>query len=155
MGRCASPAAWSGRPILCKVQPRPAPRGSPTQPSAIPCLSPSRSRRGRSVQSSGSGPTASCFGVRRGLQGQHQFRFYTGSEDQLVDPLIASIEGLDNTPAYRGLALAVFENLELADYGNRIPFLTFEVVADEAPPAIATILSDASRGQSSAMRRSR
>jgi hypothetical protein len=74
------------------------------------------------------------------------FRFYTGSEDQLVDPLIASIEGLDNTPAYRGLALAVFENLELADYGNRIPFLTFEVVADEAPPAIATILSDASAG---------
>src|SRR5436309_1071876 len=63
-----------------------------------------------------------------------------------IGALIGSIEGISNTPAYRGLALAVFENLELADYGNRIPFLTFEVVADDAPATIATILGDASRG---------
>jgi hypothetical protein len=31
-------------------------------------------------------------------------------------------------------ALAVFENLELADYGNRIPFLTFELFVDASPP---------------------
>lgn len=73
------------------------------------------------------------------------FRFYDGSEDQVVDPLIASIEGIASTPAYRGLALAVFENLELAEYGNRIPFLTFEVVADEASPTAGAIISDASR----------
>ena len=54
-----------------------------------------------------------------------EFRFYDGRESQGVDPLIASLEGPDETPAYRGLALAVFENLELAEYGNRIPFLTF------------------------------
>ena len=36
------------------------------------------------------------------------------------------------TPAYRGLALAVFEDLDLAEFGNRIPVLTFELVADEA-----------------------
>lgn len=72
------------------------------------------------------------------------FRFHDGSEDQAVDPLIGSIEGLTATPAYRGHALAVFENLELAEFGNRIPFLTFEIVADEEPPAVAAILGDAS-----------
>jgi hypothetical protein len=73
------------------------------------------------------------------------FRFHDGSEDQVIDPLIGSIEGISSTPAYRGLALAVFENLELAGYGNRIPFLTFEVVGDEEPPTAAAILADASR----------
>lgn len=61
-------------------------------------------------------------------------------------PLVASIEGIANTPAYRGLAVAVFENLELAEYGNRIPFLTFELLGDGEPPQVAAILDDASRG---------
>ncbi|MBV9529259.1 phage tail protein [Sphingomonas sp.] len=74
------------------------------------------------------------------------FRFYDGGEDQAVDPLIGSIEGADGTPAYRGLAMAMFENLELADFGNRIPFLTFEVVADDGDPTLADILGDASDG---------
>lgn len=74
------------------------------------------------------------------------FRFYDGSEDQAIDPLIGSIEGVDSTPAYRGLSLAVFENLELAEFGNRIPFLTFELVADEPSPSVAAILGDATRG---------
>ena len=74
------------------------------------------------------------------------FRFYDGSEDQVIDPLIGSIEGIGDTPGYRGLALAVFEDLELADFGNRIPFLTFEVEADDAPPTLGTILSDCSAG---------
>ncbi|MEO7277500.1 MAG: phage tail protein [Sphingomicrobium sp.] len=71
------------------------------------------------------------------------FRFYEGSEDQPVDPLIGSIEGISATPAYRGLALAMFENLELAEYGNRIPFLTFEVVADAMAPTLGAVLNDA------------
>jgi len=75
-----------------------------------------------------------------------EFRFHDGSEAQDVDPLIASLEGADHTPAYRGVALAVFEDLELADYGNRIPFLTFEVVADAAPLDLVSVLSDASSG---------
>ena len=40
----------------------------------------------------------------------------------------------------------MFENLELADYGNRIPFLTFEIVGDQSAPAIGAILNDASNG---------
>jgi hypothetical protein len=72
------------------------------------------------------------------------FRVHDGSEDQQPDPLMASIEGIGSTPAYRGVALAVFENLELADFGNRIPFLTFEVIADPAPVAIGLLLAEAS-----------
>jgi hypothetical protein len=74
------------------------------------------------------------------------FRFHDGSENQAIDPLIGSIEGIASTPAYRGLALVVFENLELAEFGNRIPFLTFEVLADAGPPTIAAVLGDASSG---------
>lgn len=54
-------------------------------------------------------------------------RIYTGTETQTADPLIAGIEGAANTPAYRGTAYVVFEDLDLTQWGNRIPQLTFEV----------------------------
>lgn len=73
---------------------------------------------------------AGDFKVRTG------FRLHGGGEDQPVDPLIASIEGIGRAPAHRGMAYAVFEDLELASFGNRIPQLAFEVVADaDAVPA--------------------
>ena len=75
-----------------------------------------------------------------------EFRTCDGSEAQAPDPLIASAEGLNSTPAYRGLALAIFENLQLAEFGNRIPFLTFEVVADAGPVPAAQVLSETSSG---------
>jgi hypothetical protein len=74
------------------------------------------------------------------------FRFYPGDEDQAIDALIGSLEGIDSTPAYRGLALAVFEDLQLAEYGNRIPFLTFELVADDAEPTVGGIINDVGDG---------
>lgn len=58
------------------------------------------------------------------------FRWHPGDEDQPVDPLIAAAEGVGQTPAYRAIAYAVFENFELADYGNRIPMLSFELFGD-------------------------
>lgn len=73
------------------------------------------------------------------------FRLYLGGEGQAVDPLIAAAEGMAGTPAYRGTAYAVFEDFELADYGNHIPSLTFEIEADPEPVeigAIAAALSD-------------
>jgi hypothetical protein len=72
------------------------------------------------------------------------FRFHDGSENQEIDALIGSTEGIANTPAYRGLAYAVFENLELAAFGNRIPFLTFEVFADSDAPQLSSVLADSS-----------
>src|SRR4051812_2718524 len=55
-------------------------------------------------------------------------RSYTGSESQTPDPLIVAREGAGNAPAYRGLAYIVFERLPLADFGNRIPQLSFELM---------------------------
>jgi len=57
-------------------------------------------------------------------------RVYSGYGDQQPDPLIASDRG-GACPAFRGLAYCVFESLQLADFGNRIPALTFEVIADD------------------------
>jgi hypothetical protein len=74
------------------------------------------------------------------------FRLYPGDEDQAVDPLIASAEGGDRAPAFRGVAYAVFENLALADYGNRIPSLTFEIEADTAPVPVGAIAEELSGG---------
>lgn len=66
-------------------------------------------------------------------------RVYDGHGDQPVDPLIASDKGA-LCPAFRNIAYVVFEDLQLADFGNRIPALTFEIVADEGPIALADLL---------------
>ncbi|MFS8181494.1 glycoside hydrolase TIM-barrel-like domain-containing protein [Pseudovibrio denitrificans] len=55
-------------------------------------------------------------------------RVYKGDEAQEADPLIAAKQGSPDVPAYRGLAYVVFEELPLAEFGNRLPQLTFEVV---------------------------
>lgn len=55
------------------------------------------------------------------------YRFYNGSEEQLPDPLIEAIEGYGRTPAFRGLSYVVIEELQLAEFGNRIPTFLFEV----------------------------
>ena len=52
-------------------------------------------------------------------------RTYKGDETQSPDPLIVAKEG--DVPAYRGIAYVVFERLPLANFGNRIPQLSFEV----------------------------
>jgi hypothetical protein len=67
------------------------------------------------------------------------FRVYTGAPDQMADPLILADRGADVTPAWRDFAYVVFEGLQLADFGNRIPSLTFEMVADEAPVPLSRI----------------
>lgn len=74
------------------------------------------------------------------------FRFYHGDEDQTVDPLIAAAEGAGQAPAFRGTAYAVFEEMELADFGNRIPSLTFELVADPGAVAIGAMAAELSGG---------
>jgi hypothetical protein len=74
------------------------------------------------------------------------FRLHIGDEGQAVDPLIAAAEGIDATPAHRGIACAVFEDLQLADYGNRIPSLSFEVEADDGAVSLATIAAIVSDG---------
>ncbi|MES2667886.1 MAG: glycoside hydrolase TIM-barrel-like domain-containing protein [Pseudomonadota bacterium] len=55
------------------------------------------------------------------------WRWYPGNEAQTADPFIAAKMGAANTPAYRGTAYVVFEDLALATFGNRLPQLSFEV----------------------------
>ena len=66
-------------------------------------------------------------------------RVHLGHADQLPDPLIAAAEGPD-APAWRGLAYVVFEDLQLTEYGNRIPALSFEIIADEGPLELQNLL---------------
>jgi hypothetical protein len=55
------------------------------------------------------------------------WRWYPGDEAQEPDPFIAARMGAANTPAYRGTAYVVFEELALSAFGNRLPQLSFEV----------------------------
>lgn len=71
-----------------------------------------------------------------------RFRFVPGDEDQPVDPLITGAVGISNCPAHRGIACAVFEDMALADYGNRIPSLTFELIADEGAVSVGSVARD-------------
>lgn len=75
---------------------------------------------------------------------QTGFRLHPGSEDQAPDPLVAAAEGMANAPAHRGIAYAVFEDMALAEFGNRIPSLTFEVFAEDGcdPAAIVAEIGD-------------
>ncbi|WP_299408974.1 glycoside hydrolase TIM-barrel-like domain-containing protein [uncultured Roseobacter sp.] len=58
-------------------------------------------------------------------------RVYKGTSNQLPDPVIEAIEGTGATPAYRGTAYVVFENLALERFGNRVPQFSFEVSRPE------------------------
>lgn len=58
---------------------------------------------------------------------KYKFRVYTGSETQLPDSIIEGILGVGNTPAYRGMAYIVFQDMPLEDFGNRIPAISVEV----------------------------
>ncbi len=60
-------------------------------------------------------------------------RIYLGGETQEPDSLIAAREGAELAPAYRGTAYIVFEDMALADYGNRLPQLSFEVYRSVEP----------------------
>ncbi len=60
-------------------------------------------------------------------QTKFTIRVYRGGETQAPDALIVAKEGAENAPAYRGLAYVVFERMPLAEFGNRIPQMSFEV----------------------------
>ncbi len=66
-------------------------------------------------------------------------RVHTGHGDQLPDPLLVQAETELLNPAYRNTAYVVFEDLALADYGNRLPSLTLEVIADDGAVSFADI----------------
>lgn len=66
-------------------------------------------------------------------------RIHDGFANQEPDPLLSAALG-DRCPAHRGCAYVVFEDLSLADFGNRIPALTFEIFAGQGDATIAGVL---------------
>ncbi|ABC64884.1 phage tail protein [Erythrobacter litoralis] len=64
-------------------------------------------------------------------------RVHTGRGDQPLDPLIASDRMA--CPAFRHCAYVVFEDLDLTDFGNRIPALSFEVFAGASEVGLADL----------------
>ncbi len=70
------------------------------------------------------------------------WRWYPGDEAQAADPFIAAKMGPD-TPAYRGTAYVVFEELPLGRFGNRLPQLSLEVFRPLADPDTAEGLTRA------------
>ena len=63
---------------------------------------------------------------------QYSHAFYNGSEEQLPDALMESIEGTGYVPAYRGTAYIVFYNMNLDAFGSRMPQITAEII--RTPP---------------------
>ncbi|RDC61014.1 hypothetical protein HME9302_02231 [Alteripontixanthobacter maritimus] len=68
-------------------------------------------------------------------------RIYHGHRDQPVDPLLSAALG-NECSAHRGTAYVVFEDLQLAEFGNRIPALTFEIIADNAAIGVQDLIGD-------------
>jgi hypothetical protein len=71
------------------------------------------------------------------------WRWLPGDETQTADPFIVAKMGAASTPAYRGTAYVVFEDLALSTYGNRLPQLSFEVFRPLADPDTAEGLTQA------------
>ena len=70
-------------------------------------------------------------------------RVHKGHADQDRDPLLAAALGTQ-CPAHRGCAYVVFEDLQLADFGNRIPALSFEVLAGSGSLLVEALVEDIS-----------
>lgn len=57
----------------------------------------------------------------------YTLRVYRGDEQQQPDSLLVAQHGASFTPAYRGTCYVVFQDLPLAEWGNQLPNLSFEV----------------------------
>lgn len=62
------------------------------------------------------------------------FTLYTGTQDQMPDAALEAAQGVLNCNANRGMAYVVFEDVDLENYGNRVPNWTFEVVFNALAP---------------------
>ena len=58
---------------------------------------------------------------------KYNVRFYSGDENQLPDSIMEAKLGVGNVPAYRGMCYLMFDNMQLEDFGNRIPQITAEL----------------------------
>ena len=73
-------------------------------------------------------PDADSDTYNSSLNFANKIRIYYGTSSQGQDSLIAATQGADNTPAYRGRSYIVFDDIPLADWGNRLPTVSVEIV---------------------------
>lgn len=82
---------------------------------------------------SGKGPIAIGTGLSnsKGVAYTSPFEpiIYTGTNTQLPDPTIQSVQGINSTPAFRDQIYIVLNNFPLADFGNRLPSFRAEITA--------------------------
>lgn len=94
-------------------------------------------------------PTADVGMVATKEDGTHAvfatLRFYQGNGTQQIDPSIEADKGVGNTPAYRHTSYAVITGLQLADFGNVLPILEFEAIADDGITVFQVVADLASR----------
>lgn len=76
--------------------------------------------------------------------------FYPGSATQNPDPTIESYLGVGETPAYRHTAYMVIEDLQLADFGNRLPMIEVLYEADTSI-SLSRVVADLCRRSGASM----
>ncbi len=83
-------------------------------------------------------PGTSTITANLAKWGQPQIRIYRGTLDQPVDPAIIADKGVDNTPAWRGIAYIVIDGL--LTQSGAIPNVTIEW--DQGTTAVDQIVKD-------------
>lgn len=67
---------------------------------------------------------------------------YTGTDSQMPDPILQQYMGVGAVSGYRNTAYVVIDTLQLADFGNAVPTLTFEVVTKNTPTYLHDVVED-------------
>jgi hypothetical protein len=69
-------------------------------------------------------------------------KYFQGKNDQQPSPEIEAVEGVGNTPAFRGIGYLQITDLNLTDYGNQYPTITVEVKSNAVYPTLKEFASD-------------
>lgn len=77
-------------------------------------------------------------------------RLHSAFAGRTDDPLLEMMRADEGSPDYRGLSILCFEDFPLAAFGNRLPQLEFEVIADDGDRRAGEWLVDLAGGDASA-----
>lgn len=79
------------------------------------------------------GGSNSASGIINSSKISGQIRVYLGGEDQEPDPFMQAVDGVAYTPAYRGVAYLMLQDLDLTMFGSQFP--NIEVILAQAGSA--------------------
>lgn len=75
------------------------------------------------IYNAGSGDVSTIIASNKSAKGM---RIHLGTDDQLPDSRYEAARGAGKTPSFRGLAYVVFDDFQLADYGNTLQAANFK-----------------------------